>query len=100
MPSEEERVEIIKHIMRYIDPLEERIEKLEKQMNRIELKVSNPEWLDVLIMDLIKDKIKEIKIDLMQIGSSQEAIKDMITILWNEGGHIGGFLMDKDEDDQ
>lgn len=35
-----------------------KIEALEKKVDELSLKVSNPEWLDMLILDLINEKLK------------------------------------------
>lgn len=37
------------------------VKKLEKEISELRQKVSNPEWLDVLILDLMKPRLEELK---------------------------------------
>ncbi len=97
--------EFLKYLEGYLEPLRESIEKLEKQIQglhnkqvghidiehkeiinkqiaELQQKVSNPEWLDVLILDLMKPRLSELK---EQFGgyklifySELDGIKDLL----------------------
>lgn len=58
-------------------------DEIEGKFNSLSLKISNPEWLDVLILDLMKPQIAELKEEVKILGTIREGLRVLSLCTYN-----------------